>query len=58
MIYYTLFGLLWVAFIEYLLTPKFDEESPFNNITRLINLVIWPIGFTILVISWIRNKFK
>lgn len=54
MIYYLLLGVFWTAFVEFVVNDRMGGE-PFNNMTRLINVLIWPLAFCIFIYGIIRG---
>jgi hypothetical protein len=53
MIYYLLLGLIWTAYIEFRVNVKIEGE-PFNNTTRIMNMLIWPVAVVIFISGVIR----
>jgi hypothetical protein len=57
MIYYLLLGLIWTAFIEFVINAKIEGE-PFNNRIRFMVILIWPFSFLVYVLGFIRGFRK
>lgn len=46
--YYLIIGLIWIGFLDFVVKVKIEEE-PMNNLSRFINLALWPLTLLIFI---------
>ena len=52
--FYIIFGLVFTAAVDFLLSKTQDEEIQFKNIERLLSIVLWPIYLFIFILNFKR----
>lgn len=54
MILYSILGLIWIAFIDFVVQVRINEK-PMSNLARLVNFVLWPINLVVFIAGAIKG---
>ena len=52
--FYIIFGLVFTAAVDFLISKTQDEEIQFTNIERFLSITLWPIYLFIFIINFKR----
>ena len=53
---YFIIGLVWIAFLDFVIKIRVEEE-PMNNASRLLNFVLWPLTLLIFLYGMFQSMF-
>lgn len=55
MLLYLLIGVIWSMFLEFVIVPQV-EMRPMNNLTRIVQTLLWPLNIILFIYGFIRGK--